>query len=63
MLLSALTRLGSGWNDSQAWFTLARAQELSGEVEKAKSALWWCVELEEARPMRAWRIAVGGFTL
>lgn len=64
MLLSTLTRLGSGWDDSQAWYTLARAHELSGEVDKAKSALWWCVELEGAKPTRPWvEVAAGGFTL
>lgn len=54
MLLSNLTKLGSGWDDSEAWLTFARAHELSGEVGKAKQALWWVVELEDYRPVRAW---------
>ncbi|KAH9830068.1 putative cation-transporting ATPase [Teratosphaeria destructans] len=60
MLLSNLTRLGSGWDDSEAWFTLARAHELSGQVEKAKQALWWVVELEDSKPMRPWRTSMDG---
>ena len=64
MLLSTLTRLGSGWDHSEAWLTLARSYELSKQVGKAKEALWWVVELEERRPMRAWRdVGAGGFTL
>ncbi|KAF2764277.1 hypothetical protein EJ03DRAFT_386079 [Teratosphaeria nubilosa] len=60
MLLSNLTKLGSGWDDSEAWFTLARAHELSGQVEKAKQALWWVVELEDSKPMRPWRVTGPG---
>lgn len=64
MLLTTLTRLGSGWDHSEAWYTLARAHELSKQIEKAKQALWWVVELEECRPVRPWREAgVGGLTL
>jgi cargo-transport protein YPP1 len=54
-LLSGLTRLGTGWNYSEAWFTLARAHEESGQPEKAKEVLWWCVELEEAKAVRDWQ--------
>ncbi len=53
-LLSALTKSGLGWDCSEAWFALARAYEQSGEVEKAKEALWWVVELEEGRGVRGW---------
>lgn len=64
MLLSGLTRLGAGWDDSEAWLGLARAHELGGQVGKAKAALWWVVELEDTRPVRAWRdVAVGGLVL
>ena len=64
MLLSNLTRLGTGWDCSEAWYTLARAHELSHQVTRAKQALWWVVELEEAKPMRPWHeVAAGGFTL
>ena len=64
MLLSTLTRLGSGWDHSEAWYTLARAHELSGQIDKAKKALWWVVELEENKPIRPWGVvAAGGFTL
>lgn len=53
-LLTTLTRLGSAWNDSDAWFALSRAHEESGQADKAKEALWWVVELEEARAVRPW---------
>lgn len=64
MLLSNLTRLGGGWDNSEAWYTLARAHELSKQVDKAKKALWWVVELEDNKPMRPWLdVAPGGFAL
>lgn len=63
-LLSTLTKLGAGWDDSEAWFALARAHELGGEVDKAKEILWWCVELEDTRPIRHWRnVGCGGYVL
>lgn len=64
MLLSNVTHQGSGWDNPEAWYTLARAHELSKEVSKAKQALWWVVELEDNKPMRSWRsINAAGFTL
>ena len=64
MLLSNLTKLGGGWDNSEAWLTLARAYELGRQVGKAKQALWWVVELEDSRPMRNWREVIpGGYTL
>lgn len=63
-LLSTLTKLGTGWDNTEAWYTLARAYEESGEVEKQKQVLWWVVELEDARPLRHWtNVGVGGFVL
>ena len=59
-LLSGLTKLGSGWNDSEAWFALARAYEESGQPEKARAALWWCVELEDGRGVREWGVVISG---
>ncbi|KYG44301.1 hypothetical protein M433DRAFT_155753 [Acidomyces richmondensis BFW] len=56
MLLSNLTRLGSGWDNSEAWYTLARAYELSKQINKAKQALWWVVELENTKPMRPFNV-------
>ena len=53
-LLSALTKSGRGWDDSEAWFALARAYEESGQMERAKESLWWVVELEEGRGVRRW---------
>ncbi|EMC97709.1 hypothetical protein BAUCODRAFT_33430 [Baudoinia panamericana UAMH 10762] len=64
MLLSNLTRLGTGWDSSEAWYTLARAYELSKQIDKAKQALWWVVELEDSRPMRHWsEVTPGGYVL
>lgn len=62
-LLSALTKLGSGWNCSEAWFALARAYEESGQLDKARNALWWCVELEDGRAVREWAVVGGGYVL
>lgn len=63
-LLSNLTKLGSGWNCSEAWFTLARVHEESGQADKAKEVLWWCVELEEGMGVREWScVNTGGYVL
>lgn len=63
-LLSTLTKLGAGWDYSEAWYALARAYEESGQIEKAKEVLWWCVELEDTHPVRSWRsVALGKFVL
>ncbi len=59
-LLSNITKLGTAWDDSEAWFALARAHELGGQLEKSKEVLWWCVELEDRRPVRHWRSVNGG---
>ncbi|TQS39449.1 hypothetical protein Golomagni_00023 [Golovinomyces magnicellulatus] len=56
-LLNILTKTGKGWNNSEAWFALARAYEQSGLTEKSKEVLWWCVELEESRSVRDWEVA------
>ncbi|KAI1500448.1 filamentation protein [Biscogniauxia marginata] len=63
-LLSGLTKLGTGWNYSDAWFALARAHEESGQLDKAKDALWWCIELEEGMGVRDWNcVGVNGYVL
>lgn len=63
-LLTALTKLGSGWNCSEAWFVLARAYEEGGQMDKAREVLWWCVELEEGRGVRDWGVVgAGGYVL
>jgi len=63
-LLSTLTKLGTAWDNSEAWFALARAHELGGEVDRAKNILWWCIELEDTRPIRHWRnLGCGGYVL
>lgn len=63
-LLSTLTKLGSSWDNSKAWFALSRAYEQGDQVERAKEILWWCVELEDRRPIRHWRnVGSGGYVL
>lgn len=63
-LLSTLTKLGAGWDYSEAWYALARAYEESEQTEKAKEVLWWCVELEDTHPVRNWKnVALGGLVL
>ncbi|KAF2490549.1 filamentation protein-like protein [Lophium mytilinum] len=63
-LLSTLTKLGPGWDYSEAWLALARAYEECGQIEKAKEVLWWCVELEDSHPVREWSsVGVGKFVL
>ncbi|KAL9028806.1 MAG: hypothetical protein Q9196_002877 [Gyalolechia fulgens] len=59
-LLSMLTKSGKGWDDSEAWSALARVHEQSGQIDKAKEAFWWVVELEDTRPLRDWS-CTGGF--
>jgi hypothetical protein len=63
-LLSGLTKLGSGWNDSEAWFALARAYEEGDQLDKAREVLWWCIELEEGKGVRDWHcVGLGGYVL
>ncbi|KAK2736368.1 hypothetical protein FQN55_001663 [Onygenales sp. PD_40] len=63
-LLSTLTKLGTAWDNSEAWFALSRAFEQSGQIDKAKEVLWWCVELEDRRPIRHWwNVGSGGYVL
>jgi hypothetical protein len=59
-LLTTLSKLGTGWNYPEAWFALARAYELGGQLDKSRECLWWCVELEEGRAVRDWSEVVGG---
>ncbi|GAB7347864.1 hypothetical protein MBLNU459_g5394t1 [Dothideomycetes sp. NU459] len=56
MLLNSVTKLGEGWDDSEAWAALARAHELSEQVERARECLWFVVELEDGRPIRPWNV-------
>ena len=62
-LLSSLTKLGTGWDLSEAWFALARAYEEGGQLERAKEVLWWVVELEDKRPIRGWNCLGQGYSL
>ncbi|KAK2765994.1 hypothetical protein FQN54_007509 [Arachnomyces sp. PD_36] len=63
-LLSTLTKLGNAWDNSEAWLAMARAYEAGEQIEKTKEVLWWCVELEDRRPIRHWRnLGSGGYVL
>jgi tetratricopeptide (TPR) repeat protein len=63
-LLSMLTKTGSSWDNSEAWFTLSRAYEASSQLEKTKDVLWWCVELEDRKPIRHWwNLGSGSYVL
>lgn len=63
-LLSALTKLGTTWDDSEAWYALSRAYESGGQVEKTKEVLWWCIELEDRKPTRHWwNVGSSGYVL
>ncbi|KAL3446278.1 hypothetical protein BJX65DRAFT_134149 [Aspergillus insuetus] len=53
-LLSALTKRGTSWDNSEAWFALSRAYEAVNQTQKLKEVLWWCIELEDRRPIRHW---------
>ncbi|KAJ6130585.1 hypothetical protein N7512_003365 [Penicillium capsulatum] len=53
-LLSSLTKLGSSWDNSDAWYALSRAYEAGEQIDKLKEVLWWCIELEDRRPIRHW---------
>ncbi|KAJ5795102.1 hypothetical protein N7457_001701 [Penicillium paradoxum] len=53
-LLTALIKLGSSWDNSEAWYALSRAYEAGEQIEKLKEVLWWCIELEDRRPIRHW---------
>lgn len=59
-LLDTLTKLGTGWDCAEAWWGLSRSYEAVGMNDKAKSALWWCVEVEEGSAVRGWRVVRGG---
>lgn len=63
-LLSALTKLGTSWDNSEAWFALSRAYEAVNQTQKLKEVLWWCIELEDRRPIRHWsNIGSGAYVL
>ncbi|KAL4807790.1 hypothetical protein BDV18DRAFT_136054 [Aspergillus unguis] len=63
-LLSALTKRGTSWDNSEAWFALSRAYEAVNQTQKLKEVLWWCIELEDRRPIRHWsNIGSGAYVL
>jgi tetratricopeptide (TPR) repeat protein len=63
-LISMLTKTGTSWDNSEAWFTLSRAYEAGLQIEKAREILWWCIELEDRKPIRHWwNLGAGGYVL
>ncbi|KAL4800986.1 hypothetical protein BDV19DRAFT_352505 [Aspergillus venezuelensis] len=63
-LLSALTKRGTSWDNSEAWYALSRAYEAVDQTQKLKEVLWWCIELEDRRPIRHWsNIGSGAYVL
>ncbi|KAL4788060.1 hypothetical protein BJX76DRAFT_353614 [Aspergillus varians] len=63
-LLSALTKRGTSWDNSEAWYALSRAHEAVNQTQKLKEVLWWCIELEDRRPIRHWsNIGSGTYVL
>lgn len=58
-LLSTLTRLHAGHDNPDAWFALGKCFEDMGEAGRARECYWWCVSLEDTKPVRNWaRIGV-----
>jgi len=57
-LLSALTKSGQGWDCSEAWWALAKAYDESGQVDEAKNAWSWVLELAGNVPIRRWECAM-----
>ncbi|CCJ29278.1 unnamed protein product [Pneumocystis jirovecii] len=53
-MLDMVTKL-SGWDLSEAWLLLGEAWEKMNDLENAKKAYWYAVELENTRPVRHWR--------
>lgn len=56
-LLQANVQSGSGFNSSEAWFTLSQFLELNEDKENAIQALWKSVGLEETRSVRRWTVS------
>ncbi|KAI5285366.1 hypothetical protein KEM54_000625 [Ascosphaera aggregata] len=54
MLLSMLTKTGHAWDSSEAWYLLSRAYEQTDDIGKTRELLWWCIELEDKKPIRHW---------
>ncbi|TGZ84209.1 hypothetical protein EX30DRAFT_101258 [Ascodesmis nigricans] len=55
-LLEKLVGSVKGWNCKDAWWLLATILEKTGEVERAKTALWKVVELEDTVGVRMWEV-------
>jgi len=42
-----------GWDCAEAWFYLGKVFEASNQLSKAKECLWYALDLESTRPVRA----------
>ncbi|KAG0339198.1 hypothetical protein BG004_006924 [Podila humilis] len=58
--LEATTR-SQGWNDAEAWYWLGKVYEDSGRLQRSRECLWYALELEGSRPIRAFGEAVPWF--
>ncbi|KAJ8103932.1 hypothetical protein POJ06DRAFT_279561 [Lipomyces tetrasporus] len=56
VLLETTTKL-EGWDFSEAWMLLGDIYESIGSEEQVRESWWRCVQLEETRPVRRWRVA------
>ncbi|KAK9240139.1 hypothetical protein V1525DRAFT_396081 [Lipomyces kononenkoae] len=56
VLLETTTKL-EGWDSSEAWMLLGDIYESIGSEEQVRESWWRCVQLEETRPIRRWKVA------
>ncbi|KAK9317937.1 hypothetical protein V1522DRAFT_7821 [Lipomyces starkeyi] len=56
VLLETSTKL-EGWDSSEAWLLLGNIYESIGSEEHVRESWWRCVQLEETRPIRRWKVA------
>ncbi|KAK9370143.1 hypothetical protein V1509DRAFT_618635 [Lipomyces kononenkoae] len=56
VLLETTTKL-EGWDSSEAWILLGDIYKSIGSEEHVRESWWRCVQLEETRPIRRWKVA------
>ncbi|KAF9979156.1 hypothetical protein BGZ73_005324 [Actinomortierella ambigua] len=56
-VLETTTR-GQGWDSAEAWYYLGKVFEGSDRLVRAKECLWYALDLERSRPVRAFTEAV-----
>lgn len=59
-LLEKLVGSVNGWNSSEAWMLLSEVLENTGEIDRAKQALWKVIELEDATGVRGFAACGSG---